>query len=596
MLKFPYGVCDFYKIITNNFFYIDRTNHIPLIENAGEQILFLRPRRFGKSLLLSTLENYYDVAKADEFDKLFGQLNIGQNPTTKHNQYFILNWDFSAIDPSGEPDEIRQRMHNHINGSLEQFISHYKDFLDYDIRLHPTDALRSLQSIFAAVKGTPYKIYLLIDEYDNFANEVMTAGQSASRERYEALIMGEGALKAIFKAVKSGTKGLGIDRIFITGVSPVVMSDISSGFNIAENIYLQQKFNDLCGFRESEILAALQDIAKSCDLSESQVEEALMMMRTFYNGYRFSSEKAELIYNSTNVLYFLKYFQEYCRYPRQLLDENLAMDRGKIAYVSQLPHGERVISQVLNEEEPLTVAELASRFGIREMLSVGNKDSIFMASLLYYFGVLTFGGEYSGRGELILRIPNLVVRKLYVERIQELLLPEFGVKDEAMRVVGRFYQSGNLQSLCEFVEGSVFGVFDNRDYRWANELTVKSVFLSLLFSDTFYLMDSEVSLGRGYGDLVMLVRPDMRRFDLLDFLFEFKYVSLKEVGLTASEVRKMSISELRDLDVVKDKLAESKSQLSQYRQILLSNYGKKLRLHSYGVVAVGYERLVGCEV
>ena len=126
MLKFPYGVCDFDKLITNKFFYVDRTQHIRLIEEAGEQLLFLRPRRFGKSLLLSMLENYYDVAKASEFERLFGSLAIGQHPTPKHNQYFILNWDFSDIDPTGEPADMRQRMHDHINGSIEQFIRHYK--------------------------------------------------------------------------------------------------------------------------------------------------------------------------------------------------------------------------------------------------------------------------------------------------------------------------------------------------------------------------------------------------------------------------------------------------------------------------------------
>jgi len=196
------------------------------------------------------LENYYDVAKAEQFETLFGTLAIGENPTAKRNQYFVMNWDFSSIDSSGEPDEIRQRMHDHINGSIEQFIAYYARFLDYDIFIDPNNAARSLQSVFAAVKQTPYKLYLLIDEYDNFANEVLMAGLSASRERYEALIYEEGALKAIFKTVKYGTKGLGIDRIFITGVSPVVMSDISSGFNIAENIYLQPDFNDLCGFRK----------------------------------------------------------------------------------------------------------------------------------------------------------------------------------------------------------------------------------------------------------------------------------------------------------------------------------------------------------
>ncbi|HDN25958.1 MAG TPA: AAA family ATPase [Thioploca sp.] len=593
-MKFPYGICDFKKIIINGYFYVDRTNKIPIIEETGEYLLFLRPRRFGKSLVLSMLENYYDVAKAKQFEQLFGHLAIGQNPTLKHNHYFVMNWDFSAVDSTGSAEDIRQRLHNHINGCIEHFIVRYRDFLEHEVQLHPTDALRSLQSVLAALESTPYKLYLLIDEYDNFANEVMMAGQSNSRNRYEALVQGEGALKAVFKAVKAGTKGLGIDRIFITGVSPVVMSDISSGFNIAENIYQYPKFNDLCGFWEAEILAALQQIALECGFEEQQVNETLAVMRAFYNGYRFFDEQESLLYNSTLALYFLKHLQDTCQYPRQILDENLAMDRGKIIYVSLLPHGEQVIASALNEQKPLAIAQLASRFGVNEMLT-GTKDTPFMASLLYYFGVLTFGG-YTSNGELVLKIPNLVMRQLYVERIQELLLPEWTTKEEARRLVQQFYQTGDLQPLCQFMVQTYFSAFSNRDYRWTNELLIKTAFLTLLFNDTFYIMDSEPALGRGYADLTMIVRPDMRRYQLLDVLIEFKYIKLKELGLSAKQVKQLSDDELLTKKTVKEKLAESKSQLKNYRKTLQSRYGNQLRLHSYSVVAVGYERVLNCEI
>lgn len=523
-MKFPYGVSDFEKMITNKYFYIDRTDKISLIEDMGEYLLFLRPRRFGKSLLLSMLENYYDVAKAKQFEQLFGHLAIGQNPTPKRNQYFVMNWDFSAIDSTGNAKDIRQRMHNHINGCIKKFRARYKGYLDDEIELYPTDALYSLQSVFAAIEGTPYKIYLLIDEYDNFANEVMMAGQSTSLERYETLIQGEGALKAIFKAVKSGTKGLGIDRIFITGVSPVVMSDISSGFNIAEDIYLQAEFNDLCGFHQAEIAESLQQIAKQCELPSEQALEALTIMRIFYDGYCFSYDTDDSVYNPTSVLYFMKTFQRTCQYPHKILDSNLAMDKGKITYISFLPNGEQVIIDALDDNHPLVISELSDHFGVKEML-YATKDTSFMASLLYYFGVLTFDGETQG-GELILRIPNLVMRKLYVERIQELLLPEWTHKQQVKRIVQQFYQTGNIQPLCQFMEQTYFKVFNNRDYRWTNELTVKTAFLTLLFNDTFYIMDSETSLERRYADLTMIVRPDMRHHLLLDFLIEFKYVKL----------------------------------------------------------------------
>jgi hypothetical protein len=594
MMKFPYGMSDFEKIILNGYFYVDRTDKIPLIEDIGEYPLFLRPRRFGKSLWLSTLENYYDVAKTEQFDQLFGHLAIGKNPTPRHNQYFVMNWDFSAVDSTGEAHDIRQRLHNHINGSIKRFIAHYDGFLKTHIEIEPTDAVYSLQSLLAALEQTPYKLYLLIDEYDNFANDVMMASLSKNRERYETLIQGEGALKAIFKAVKAGTKGQGIDRIFITGVSPVVMSDISSGFNIAENIYLEPEFNNLCGFQESEIAETLFQIANSCDLPTEKAVEALNFIRALYNGYGFSYDANELIYNPTLALYFMKAFLRTCRYPSKVLDSNLAMDRGKIRYISQLPNGRQLIMDALDDSHPVAISELSDRFGIEEILTA-TKDTPFMASLLYYFGVLTLTNQHTTMGKRILKIPNFVVRKLYIERIQEMLLPEFTSKDKAQQVVELFYQTGNLKPLCDFMEQTYFKVFDNRDYRWTNELTIKTAFLSLLFNDIFYLMDSETPLNRSYADLTMIVRPDMRQYQLLDFLLEFKYVSLKKAGFTASQIAQKSVEELKALAPVMECLAQSKTQLKSYRETLLSNSGNTLRLHTYSVVAIGYERVLWIE-
>ncbi|MDM8529892.1 AAA family ATPase [Anaerolineales bacterium HSG25] len=595
MIKFPYGNADFYKIITQNYFYVDRTNKIELLEDAGDVLLFLRPRRFGKSLLLSMLENYYDVNKADEFERLFGHLAIGQDPTPLHNQYLILKWNFSEIDAQGDVEEIKQALHDHINGSIKDFVSRYQTLLSYQVEINPTNAVASLASILTAVNMTPYKIYLLIDEYDNFANEVLMAGQSSSQTRYETLIQGEGMLKILFKVVKSGTEGRGIDRVFITGVSPVVMSDMTSGFNIATNIYLEPDFNDMCGFWEHEVAEALQQIATKCQFSTEQVDEALHMMRTFYNGYSFTYETEPLIYNPTLSIYFMRSFQRHCKYPRQMLDHNMAMDRNKIAYVSQLPYGETVISQALNDTDSLVISALADRFGVKEMLRQSH-DRTFMVSLLYYFGVLTLSESLTAQGKLILHIPNLVIRKLYVERIQEMLLPGFTIRDEAERVVEHFYQSGDIQPLCDFMTQKYFKVFDNRDYRWANELTIKTAFLTMLFNDTFYIMDSETSLQRDYADLTMIIRPDMRRFQLLDFLLEFKYIELGKHNLTGEQVRAMSVEELNALKLVKQALKDSKTKLTRYRTTLQSTYGSKLRLRTYSVVAVGFDRLVWIEI
>lgn len=238
MIKFPYGIGDFEKIITEDYFYIDRTDRIRLIEKLGETLLFLRPRRFGKSLLLSILENYYDVTKADRFEELFGHLAIGQQPTPSHNQYIILRWNFSLVDPHGELEAIQKSLYDHLNSGIYACARWYADLLPYNVQIDRSNALFSLESLLAAVRASSYKLYLLIDEYDNFANEVLMAGRAASTTRYQTFIEGEGMLKTVFKTNKAGTEGRGIDQVFLAGVSPIVMSDVTSGFNIFENLSL----------------------------------------------------------------------------------------------------------------------------------------------------------------------------------------------------------------------------------------------------------------------------------------------------------------------------------------------------------------------
>lgn len=590
MIKFPYGISDFQNIITNNFYYVDGTNRIPLIEEAGYQLLFLRPRRFGKSLLLSMLENYYDVAKAEQFEALFGKLAIGKNPTSLRNSFFVLKWDFSAVSPQGEVEQIQQNLYQYINLHIKAFADYYYELLPEEIKIEPDNAQASFISLLMAVQKTPYRLYLLIDEYDNFANELMMGAKATDTVRYKTLLYGEGALKALFKVIKSAATGLGLERVFITGVSPVVMSDITSGYNVAKSISLRDEFNDLCGFWETEIYDTLNRIAIECDFPVQNVDKAMTMMRTFYNGYCFSYGKESYVYNPTLALYFFDNFQKDCKYPERILDSNLAMDRGKLRYIAGIPGGEKLIVKTLSKKEPVTVFELADRFGVEDMMTA-TKDNTFMASLLYYFGILTMGGR-TVFGELILKIPNLAIQKLYVEQIQEMFLPEADSKEEAWRSAKALYQTGDIKPLCNFIEQRYFKVFSNRDYRWSDELTVKTAFLTLLFNDTFYIMDSETELERGYSDLTMILRPDMRKYQLLDILIEFKYVSLPDAGLTGQKAKQVTVDELKAKTVVKEKLSEANSKLRQYREVLIKKYGDIMRLHCYSVVSVGFDRLV----
>ncbi|MCI5164301.1 MAG: AAA family ATPase, partial [Candidatus Electrothrix sp. AX5] len=321
-MKFPYGIADFRKIRLESYFYCDRTDKIPLLEALSNQ-LFIRPRRFGKSLLLSMLDNYYDILRKDEFEQLFGNLAVGADPTPLRNSYLTLRFDFSCIDAGGDTEAMKKSLYSHINSRIEGFGMRYKDIGIPAITTYENDALRSLESLVNAVACTEHQIYLFIDEYDNFANEVMMSAQTED-DRYAALVHEAGPLKTLFKALKASASSSIIDRMFLTGVSPVVLSDITSGYNIAADIYLEPEFNDLCGFREEELSRAVTEIVRQCQYGPEKIQEAMNTARTWYNGYMFTPVESERVYNPTLSLYFLQQFQKTCSFPRNMLDANLA--------------------------------------------------------------------------------------------------------------------------------------------------------------------------------------------------------------------------------------------------------------------------------
>lgn len=592
-MKFPYGISDFREIVRKGYFYQDRTGRIPQLERLKYQ-LFIRPRRFGKSLLLSTLANYYDIAKAGEFESLFGELAAGRNPTPLHNQYFILRWDFSCVDSSGTLQEVKRALHDHVNSAMIAFEEAYRHFLNRKIQIDSSNALNSISSLINAAKAGGLPVFLLIDEYDNFANEILMGVQRENQARYEALVYEEGPLRTLFKAVKSATSESVFDRIFITGVSPVVMSDMTSGYNIAKDVYLTPVFNDLCGFTQAEVQTAAEAAAAAIGLESGEIGGALEMMQTWYNGYRFSPEAKTPVYNPTLVLFFLDSLLETGRYPRNPLDSNLSMDAQKLEYISQIPKGGQLLLNLMRENHRVVISNPADRFGIREILNDRSKDQTFMVSFLYYFGVLTIDG-FTEAGEVALRVPNLAMKKLYVERLQLMLLPEPGERDDGKFAAKKLYQEGDMEPLRAFVEERFFPVFHNPDYRWANELTVKTAFLTLLYNDILYIMDSETELDRRYADLSMIVRPDMRRFNILDILIEFKFVSLKTAGLTGKQARNLTTDELRRLPPMIGEMRTAEEQLRDYGRTLEKRH-PDLRLRKYAVVSLGFERIWCVEV
>jgi hypothetical protein len=607
-MRIPYGEADFYNLRTQGKLYVDRTDRIAVVEELGERLLFLRPRRFGKSLWLSTLAAYYDLRRADEHERLFGDLAAGQAPTPLAHRFFVLRWDFSEINPDpprrgvnagidSRPERIANEIHGYLRGSVKVLLLDYEAHLPRAVAVED-DAFRTLDNLLAVIRATPYRLYLLIDEYDNFANDVL----SADRGTYEELVHSDGPFKFLFKWVKAAMgAGKGLDRLFITGVSPLVMSDVTSGMNIAKSVYLKPALAGLCGFTEKEVddlLAAVlaerrrRHPREAIALSEA---EAKLMMREWYNGYRFALGVEERVYNPTLVFYFLLELLEEGKSPRQMLDANLAASDDKLDDVARLTVGEEEgrgsLVDLIWKDKPVAT-QLRDRFKLKELLEESAQDVSFLSSYLFYLGMLTLRKEETEQQTVELVVPNEVMHSVYVDRLRKILLPLGTSRSEAATLLSAFLKSGDLLPLCDFVEATLFPTFSNRDARWANELTVKTVFLTLLWHDAAYITHSETELDHRFADLCLLRRPDARTSGLWDLLFEFKRLSLKELKMSGKEVKASAREELMEHRLVRDTLDGVESQIATYRAALTRSRGDTLRLRSYAVVALGFERLV----
>ncbi|MCP4653956.1 MAG: AAA family ATPase [bacterium] len=597
MIQFPYGIADFRSIRRDGMVYVDRTAHIRDLEMLGRILVFLRPRRFGKSLWLQTLASYYDLRRKGEHDELFGGLAIGRQPTPLAHRYFVMQWNFSTVDPSGGVEQIAENLRRHVSDQAKAFVSDYRDHLPDPVETdgNPPTILSSLLSV---VRQTPYKLYLLIDEYDNFVNEVMVQDIGT----YHALFEKGGPYKQLFKSVKNATEGQGLERVFVTGVSPVALNDLTSGFNNATDVSLEPALGSLCGFRDQEIGELLETLAAEGKLSREAIDQAAGTMRTWYNGYRFSKSMDELVYNPTNALYFLKHLYLHGTPPEDLHDENLRTDRGKLTFIARTPAGAGVIEKLTEAADgTIAITRLQTSFSLDDLTARLERDRGAVASFLYYMGLLTLTDV-----PFRLRIPNLVVRKLFLDRLLEIFLPEAGDSSGAQEIGFGFFQDGNLRPLLHFFEEKLLPVLSNRDRGAAakepgrsgsgvNETAVKTLFLSILFADAYYRALSEPELEQGYADLCLLVRPEMRRYGFFDLLFEFKLVRRKELKKKGQDLRRMDEAELRRLPAVTKAFTEAREQAERYRPALVRREGE-LNLRTYAVVAVGLERILGEEI
>ena len=397
MKKLPYGISNYEELIEDGYYYVDKTEYIERLENLAEKrIMFLRPRKFGKTLFTSTLENYYDIKKEEKFERLYKDTYIGKNPTKLKNKYHILRFNFSGIDTSTEESTIKG-FKNEVASSIEVFSKRYEIDFYTNQEDEAENILNNLLKAFYIQKSQE-KIYVIIDEYDHFANELL----GFNTDKFKGLVSKNGKVRKWYEILKKGTETV-IDRIFITGVAPVTLDSLTSGFNICSDKTRDRNFNEMLGFTKEE----LEELMKSQNIAKEEQENLLPMMKENYDGYIFALKAKEKMYNSNMCLYFLNEYTTYKEIPDQLVDVNIASDYSKIGKMLNLCKGENreeIIKKTVSGEGILT--EIVEKFN--PSIGFGETE---LVSMLFYLGYLTIAGEKLGRAEL--KIPNNVMKEIY---------------------------------------------------------------------------------------------------------------------------------------------------------------------------------------
>jgi hypothetical protein len=402
MKKIPYGISSYKTIRQQNAYYVDKTSFIPQLETAGDFLFLIRPRRFGKSSLLSILECYYDIARADEFDSLFNGTYIHEHPTAEKNAYLILKFNFSQVDPDVE--QVEASFEEHINSCFFFFGDKYRHLLAepyfkmMDTKKTASGKLEFLLN-YAGVKGL--KVYILIDEYDNFTNTILT---TAGQNHYQKLTHGAGFFRFFFNILKGAVDQVdsGVGRMFITGVSPVTMDDVTSGFNIGINISLIPHFNNLLGFTKQNVIDLLSYYREQ-GMALPYPQQALAMMKLWYDNYCFSKSASNSVFNTDMVWYFLKNVIALEIYPDEMIDPNVKVDYGKLRHLIVLDR--RLNGNFSYLRSIIETGEISARVALSFPAEDLIKPDNFI-SLLYYFGLLTY------RKEEELVIPNRTMQKL----------------------------------------------------------------------------------------------------------------------------------------------------------------------------------------
>lgn len=509
--RLPYGISNFKMLRSENNLYVDKTKYIRILESMPKYQFIIRPRRFGKSLFASMLEYYYDLGSGDIFEMLFGDLSIGKNPTALKNSYCILRMSFAAIITSESKDLMIESFDNNVSSAVRIAINRYenlwKNCKEYN---RDMTAIESLNLIKELAERNGQKLYLIIDEYDNFANDLIANQRD---DLYYELVQSEGYVRAFYKAVKDGTQTGAIERIYMTGVSPILLDDLTSGANMLENITLEKSLNEIMGMTEEEVANSVNLLGLD---QKFDPDVLLHDMKEWYNGYKFSKRAEKKVYNTDMVIYFLNKIKMNGYYPDHILDQNAKTDYRKLQTLAMKFDDKKALDDIMKTGK--TGVELADRFNLEYMYN--NIDNL--KSFLFYLGMLTIDKE--SEKQLELRIPNYVTRTIYWEYFTDNLRNEVKPEqDSLISKVRKMRREGDPAALMQYLE-EVLGELSNRDLILFDEKNIKMVLTSLLFIDGIYIIRSENEVREGYADLMLTKDRRYEKYTRYEYMIEIKHI------------------------------------------------------------------------
>ena len=547
--RIPYGMMNFAVIRRDDCYYVDKTRFIPMIEEADKFFFFIRPRRFGKSLTVNMLQHYYDILAKDKFEALFGDLYIGKHPTRDRNSYLVLYLNFSGI--VGELHNYRKGLDAHCQTMFDYFCDIYADYLPKGIKEEldkKEGAVEQFEYLFTECNKTNQRIYLFIDEYDHFTNAILSDIESL--HRYTDETHGEGYLRAFFNKIKAGTYS-SIERCFITGVSPVTMDDLTSGFNIGTNYSLTPEFNEMIGFTEEEVRQMLTYYSTTSPFNHS-VDELIEIMKPWYDNYCFAEEcyGETTMYNSNMVLYFVKNYIQRGKAPRDMVEDNIRIDYEKLRMLirkdKEFAHDASIIQTLVSEG--YVTGELKKGF---PAINITNPDNF--VSLLYYFGMLTISGTYEGKTKLT--IPNQVVR----EQIYTYLLSTYNEAElnfsshEKNELASGLAYRGDWKAYFGYIADCLKRYTSQRD-KQKGEFFVHGFTLAMTAQNRFYRPISEQDTQAGYVDIFLCPLLDIYSDMKHSYIVELKYAKYKDPENRVEELRQEAIDQANryaDTDTVK---------------------------------------------